>query len=556
MEDVQKQVLEALLGAASRVSGIPAGDLPGVKLETPADPGFGDLASNLALILARRVKRPPRELAELLVSSLELDEDLVEKVEVAGPGFINFVLSRKYLLESLREILAKGDDYGRLSLGNGLRAQVEFVSANPTGPLTVGHGRQAAIGDTVANILSWAGYDVTREYYFNNAGRQMRILGESVRLRLRQELGEELEFPEEYYQGEYIRDIARDILAEEGPGVVERDVEFFKKRAEEAIFADIRRTLDKMGVNFDSYFNEDSLYSGGQIKEVLRALRRAGYVYDADGATWFRAEKFGRPKDRVLVKSTGEPTYILPDMAYHQEKFRRGFDLIVDVFGADHKDTYSDMLAGVKALGWDTGKVRVLIHQFVTLSEEGKQVKMSTRKANFVTLEELIDEVGAAVVRFFFLMRRISSHLDFDMKLARTTSDENPVYYVQYAHARICSILDFAADSGVAVGDWLDAPLELLVHDEESSLVRKLIQFPQLVAEMVETLQPHPLTTYLRDMATAFHNFYHAGKMDYSRRVVTDDEAATRARLALVVAARTVLRNGLNILGIEPLDKM
>ncbi|MFC2075991.1 arginine--tRNA ligase [candidate division KSB1 bacterium] len=551
-EVLQRVITEAV----ARLSGADGITLPAVTLEPPAGAGHGDLSTKAAFPLAKMLKRSPREMAETLAAELAVDRSLVQSVEVAGPGFINLVLAPEALRDELRTVLDQADNYGRLDIGQGQRALVEFVSANPTGPLTVGHGRQAAIGDTVANILLWAGYDVAREYYFNNAGRQMRILGESVRLRLRQEMGDEVDFPEDHYQGEYITEIARAIHSHMGDRALDEEGDFFKGKAEEAIFADIRGTLERLGIHFDGYFNEDSLYSGKQIDAVLESLRGKGLAYDADGAVWLKATELNRPKDRVLVKSTGEPTYILPDMAYHQEKFRREFDLIVDVFGADHQDTYPDMLAGVEALGWDLEKVRVLIHQFVTLSEGGQRIKMSTRKANFVTLDELIEEVGADVVRFFFLMRKMSSHLDFDLTTARDTSEKNPVYYVQYAHARIASILRFAAEAGTVVGDYSSAPLDQLATDQELALIKKLIEFPRLVAVMAATLSPHHLTGYLRELATSFHDFYHSGKLDGSRRVVTDDPDSTRARLALVTAAKTVLGNGLRILGVNAPDTM
>jgi arginyl-tRNA synthetase len=554
---IYQYLFDSFVAAAASTYDLEDSQVPNFNVSPPSGsvPDV-DYTTDIAFQLAKTAHEPPWQVAQNIVQALNFEPLTDVTYEIAKPGYINLSLDQSAFQNDLRELLLTGENYGRLEIGSGQKALVEFVSANPTGPLTVGHGRQAAIGDTVANILDWAGYDVSREYYFNNAGRQMRILGESVRLRIRQETGEEVAFPEDHYQGEYITEIARAILTEKGEGALDEGVDFFKGRAEEAIFADIRETLERLGIQFDSYFNEDSLYSGKQIDAVLENLRGKELAYDADGAVWLKGTELKRPKDRVLVKSTGEPTYILPDIAYHQEKYRREYDLIVDVFGADHQDTYPDMLAGVGALGWDLAKVRVLIHQFVTLSEGGQRIKMSTRKANFVTLDELIDEVGADVVRFFFLMRRMSSHMDFDLAAARDTSEKNPVYYVQYAHARIASILNFAAEAGAVVGDYSSAPLARLATDQELALIKKLIEFPRLIAVMADNLNPHHLSGYLRELATSFHDFYHSGKLDGSRRVVTDDADCTWARLALVTAVKTVLGNGLGILGVSAPDTM
>jgi arginyl-tRNA synthetase len=410
--------------------------------ESPRLPEHGDLTTNIAMILGRKLKRNPRELARQIISRLDLDETLVGKVEIAGPGFVNFFLTPKFYQQRLRELVVHGDRYGHSEPGRGMRIQVEFVSANPTGPLTVGHGRGAVFGDTIARLLEWTGHRVEREYYFNNAGRQMRVLGDSVRLRYLELLGERTEFPEDYYQGEYIKEIARHLADQYGEKLREEPATGkFKEQAEEEIFADIKKTLKQLGIEFHSFFNENSLYEDGKISEVIEELRRRDLVYEKEGALWFKTSTLGSEQDKVIVKSSGEPTYRLPDIAYHREKFRRGYDLIIDVFGSDHVATYPDVLAALKALDYDTEKVKVLIHQFVTITQAGEVVKMSTRKANFITLDELIEDVGADVVRYFFLMRTITSHLNFDLTLARQQSDENPVYYLQYAHARISSIL-------------------------------------------------------------------------------------------------------------------
>jgi arginyl-tRNA synthetase len=531
-----------------------------VEFENPKVPEHGDLTTNIAMVLARNLKRNPRQVAADILNKIDLEKELVQKVEVAGPGFINIWFTTRFYLRELALIIEKGESFGRSSSGGGTKTQVEFVSANPTGPLTVGHGRNGVFGDTVANLLEWTGYDVTREYYFNNAGRQMRILGDSVRLRYLELLGEQVVFPDDYYQGDYIREIAKRLKEESADKLRTEDAEgIFKQRAETEIFDDIKKTCHRLGIHFDVFFNENSLYDTGSVKEVIEELRKKGYAYDQDGAVWFKATAFGGEKDKVIVKSTGEPTYRLPDIAYHREKFKRGFELIVDIFGADHLATYPDVLAGLKALGFEPDRIKVLIHQFVTLMRDGVVVKMSTRRATFVTLDELIDEVGPDAVRYFFLMRSVGNHLNFDLNLAKEQSEENPVYYVQYAHARIASIIRFAGESskefGYEIGDVSDLPprpdvLDLLSQQEELGLIKLLIQFPETVESCTLTFEPHRLCDYLSDVAAAFHRFYH------NYRVVNPDEVLTRARLLLCIAARTVLANGFSILGISAPERM
>lgn len=543
-----KDLLRSTLGEALRKLQAPEDAV--ITFERPRQAGHGDLSTNVAMILARRMGKPPRVLAVEIVNAWDLDRSLVRAIEIAGPGFINLTFTEKFYTSQIRGILETGGRYGRSEEGRGKRVQVEFVSANPTGPLTVGHGRGAVFGDTVARLYEWTGHSVEREYYFNNAGRQMRILGDSVRLRYLELLGKPVEFPEDYYQGEYIRDIARHLFEEAGEGLKDEPAEGrFKERAEHEIFSDIKKTLQSLGVVFDTFFNENSLYSDGKITEVVDLFRKSGLAYDQDGATWFKLTALGQEKDKVIIKSGGEPTYRLPDIAYHREKYRRGFDLMVDVFGADHIATYPDVLAGVKALGYDPSKVRVLIHQFVTIVQNGEVVKMSTRKANFITLDELIDEVGADVVRYFFLMRTITSHMNFDLGLAREESDENPVYYLQMAHARICAIFRNAGENGTAIAHKECDP-GLLAQPEELALVKTLLEFPDILASCAETNEPHRLADYLHTLAGEFHLFYHR------HRVLSADQGLTAARLALCDATRTVLRNGLTVLGIRAPEQM
>lgn len=509
----------------------------------------GDLSVNLPMLLASQLKQNPRQIANQIVEALTIEPDTIEKVEIAGPGFINFFFSVKLLQNKVPEILQAGQTYGSFDSGIGKKAQVEFVSANPTGPLTVGHGRQAVLGDTIARLLERIGYDITREYYFNNAGRQMRVLADSVRLRYLELIGEQIEFPEDHYQGQYIKDIAAEIVEEHGDSFKNsKDLEVFKSAAEKTIFKDIEQTLEKLGIKFDIYFNELDLYKNGEIDNILNIFKKKGFSYEKDGAVWFKATQFGLEQDRVIVKSSGEPTYRLPDIAYHKDKFERGFDLIVDVLGADHLDTYPDVLSGIKALGLNAEKVKVLIHQFVTLFEGEQKVKMSTRKANYITVDDVIDEVGIDVTRWFFLMRSMQSHLNFDLSLAKTISDENPVYYNQYAHARICSIIRTGKEKGIEFTNR--NAFHRLVEKSEMELIKKLMDFPALVSRCASEYEPHLLTQYMSDVSSAFHKFY------TEFRVIGDDKELSQARLGLCLATKTILSNGFSILGVSAPEKM
>lgn len=554
MMNIESYIIEKL-NQAVKAAGIVLADGFEIRLGAPKQEGHGDLSANLAMILASKEKKNPREIAQSIVDHLSVDDKYIESIDIAGPGFINFTISPDYLIGSLSQILDNDEKYGQSSEGQGKKTMVEFVSANPTGPLTIGHGRQAVLGDTVARLLEATGHEVVREYYFNDAGRQMRVLGDSVRLRYRELLGESDPFPDDYYQGEYIREIAEKAVQEKSETLKDSDdLSYFTDLAESEIFDLIKQTLARLGISFDVFFNEKSLYEDGKIEEVLTLFREKDLAYDADGAVWFRTSKLGMDQDRVIVKSTGEPTYRLPDIAYHKNKMDRGFDLVIDIFGADHVATYPDVLAGLKALGYDASKVHVLIHQFVTLMEGKEKVKMSTRKANFVTLDELVDEVGADVTRYFFLNRSMSSHLNFDLTLAKTESDENPVYYVQYAHARICSVIRHALSEGINPENVPD--LSLLQAPEEMNLIKILLNYPAVVKGATQEFEPHRITAYLEEVATVYHRFQHAGKQDDSLRVVTKDIPVSQARLALCRAAKIVLANGLALLGISRPEKM
>lgn len=542
-----KEYLQERIASSLQSLGI-SSDIP-VTFEKPRQAAHGDLTTNIAMMLAKGQKKNPRQLAANVVDKLQIDASLVSQIEIAGPGFINFTFTEKFYRQELSRLLAHEQVFGRSDAGRGKKTQVEFVSANPTGPLTVGHGRGAVYGDTVSNLLEWTGHNVTREYYFNNAGRQMRVLGDSVRMRYLQLVGEQVEFPEDYYQGEYIKEIASHLKDEFGDGLKGEPAEGkFRAQAEKEIFDDIKKTLKSLGIVHKTFFNENSLYEDGKINEVLEEFKKRDLSYESEGAVWLKTSSLGGEKDKVIVKNTGEPTYRLPDIAYHVDKFRRGFDLIVDIFGSDHIATYPDVLAGVKALGYDETKVKVLIHQFVTIMQGTEVVKMSTRKANYITLDELIAEVGADVVRYFFLMRSMTSHLNFDLELAKKHSDENPVFYLQYAHARICSIMRKAEEEGKKAGSTPN--LELLKEPDEFDLIKMLLEFPETVQYCAETFEIHRLAEYLQDVATAFHKFYH------NCRVVSEDAQLTQARLALCNATKAVLRNGFAVLGISAPEKM
>jgi arginyl-tRNA synthetase len=521
------------------------------KVEVPKHEGQGDFATNMALIIAGREKKKPREVAAALAAMLADHSDLLAKVEVAGPGFVNCFVKEGIWQSVLGPVCTEADRYGISEAGGRRRVLVEFVSANPTGPLSIGHGRQAILGDAIARLLTLTGHEVVREYYYNNAGRQMRVLGESTRARYLEALGLPSAFPEDGYQGDYIRDIAMAIKKEAGDTLADcSDFLPFKERAEQAIFEDIRQTLTRLDIRFDNYYNEQSLYESGLVDDVVGALRDKNLVYDKDGAVWFKTSELGQEQDRVIIKSSGEPTYRLPDIAYHREKFKRGFDWLVDIFGADHIATVPDVLAGVRALGYDDSKVTVVIHQFVTVTRDGKQVKMSTRKATFITVDELLDEVGPDVMRFFFLMRKADSHLDFDLDLATSQSQENPVFYVQYANARLTSIQKQAAARGIARVALKDAPLARLTLEAELDMLKSMASYPDLVKNAAFELAPHRIIFFLMELAGQFHRYYNR------HLVLSDDKDLTQARLWLVEGLRIVFRNGLRAVGLTAPESM
>jgi arginyl-tRNA synthetase len=554
------------------------GELPAFAVEVPRDEAHGDFACNAALLLAKRLRRPPREIAASLIAALGSGGGLVARAEVAGPGFVNLWLARDRWQDVVPRILAAGPAFGASDLGKGRRVQVEFVSANPTGPLSVGHGRQAVLGDCIARLLAFTGHDVVREYYFNNGGRQMRVLGESVKARYLELLGraasppqgawdddarpwpQEIEglpvsFPRDGYRGEYIVEIARGLLEAAAEGLVDEPAEGrFRAEAEAQIFEGIRATLSALGIHFDVYTNETSLIEEGKVEEVLEELGARGVVYEADGAVWLRATELGLSRDRVLVKSSGEPTYLLPDIAYHREKLRRGFDLVVDVMGADHVDQVPFVRAAVGALGFDAKRIELVMNQFVTLSSGGRTVKQSTRAATFITTDELLSEVGRDVLRFFMIQRKPEGHLDFDLDLAKETDwTKNPAYYLQYAHARTWGIERQARERGVAMPEADSVDASRLELPEELELVRKLGEFPEVVSRAAEARAPHHVAYYLREVAGLWNPYVQDARR---HRVLSEAPELSGARLGLTLAVRTVLANGLELLGMSAPERM
>jgi arginyl-tRNA synthetase len=554
LKDRVTEMVEAALNRARESGRISATAKPRFIVELPKDPAHGDYATNVALAMAREEGKPARELAAIIRGELAASDEFSE-VSVGGPGFINFCMARKHWYGELRRAAEEGEAFFLPKIGLGKKAQVEFLSANPTGPLTVGHGRNAVLGDTIARLYEAGGFEVTREYYFNNGGRQMKLLGASVRARYLEALGEKASFPEEGYQGQYIRDIAAGLVDQRGRALLNQtDLEPFRAAAEKAIFADIHRTCERLKIRFDVYTNELDLIAQGKVARVIAELDRRGWLIERDGAVWLRGEPLGLPKDEVLIRSgpEREPTYRTPDIAYHIDKLERGFDLIVGVFGADHIAEHKTVLTVLKALGLNTAPIRTVIYQFVTLTRGGQKVKMSTRKANYITLDELIDEVGADVARFFFLLRKSDSHLDFDLELATRQAPENPVFYVQYAHARLASVFREARKAGLEPPeDAASVQLELL-SDEELELGKRIVRFPELIVECIEELEPHRLPFYLIELAGEFHRYYNKP----TNRIISEQPELSRARLFLAGLIKQTLMRGLTLLGVDAPERM
>ncbi|MDY6954058.1 MAG: arginine--tRNA ligase [Thermodesulfobacteriota bacterium] len=556
-ERLRPIVQQALASASAAGDLLPVREGLSVLLETPKIAAHGDYSTNIAMTMASQQKKPPREIAGIIVDHVGDQDHLISKMEVAGPGFINFFIAQDKWYEVLKAVHGLDKGYGTSQIGAGKRVQIEFVSANPTGPLHVGHGRCAAVGDTLSAILKAVGYEVEKEYYVNDSGRQIRTLGQSVFSRYRQLLGDAVPLPEGSYQGDYIRDLAQILVHQKESGLMEMAEEdaigLCAEFAAREILKDIRRDLDAFGVSFDQWFSEQSLYDTESVSAVIQDLKNQGFLYEQDGASWFRSQQYGDEKDRVVVRSNGATTYFASDIAYHKDKFERRFDHIIDIWGADHHGYVPRVSAAIEAQGYDKDKYRTILVQLVNLLREGKPVAMSTRAGEFVTLKEVVDEVGRDVARFLFLLRHYDSPLDFDMDLAKKQSNENPVYYVQYVHARISNILKKAEERGYKKIRWHQDFPGLIDLPEEVQLIKLMARYPEMVGQSALLMEPHRIPFYLRELAAAFHAYYHdRGK----HQVVSDNAMLSEARLYLVSAIRIVIRNGLTLMGVSAPETM
>ncbi|OOC52367.1 arginine--tRNA ligase [Paenibacillus ihbetae] len=554
LDHINGLVAEAVADAAVAAGLVSREELPAITLEVPKDKSHGDLATNAAMQLTRIAKKNPRQIAEAILEHLDTAKASIEKAEIAGPGFINFTLNKNYLYPVVALVHEQGERYGRVNIGEGRKVQVEFVSANPTGSLHLGHARGAAVGDALCNVLDFAGYDVTREYYINDAGNQVVNLCKSLEARYLQELGQEAEMPEDGYHGEDIKGFAKELVAEKGDSLLAMNpgerTAFFRQFGLEKELDKIKRDLNRFRVHFDEWFSETSLYEDGLVEKSLEELKAKGEAYEKDGAVWLRTTDYGDDKDRVLVKNDGTYTYLTPDIAYHRNKYERGYDRIINIWGADHHGYIPRMKAAMEALGNDPEKLTVLIAQMVSLFQNGEKVKMSKRTGKAVTMEDLMDEVGVDAIRYFFTMRSMDSHLDFDMDLAVSTSNENPVFYVQYAHARICSVFRQAEEQGIALLPLSEVKLSVLTAEHEYDILRKIGELPQEVSVAAENYAPHRIIRYVYELASLFHSYYKA------QRVITEDAEQTQARLALLGAVRTVIANVLRLVGVSAPERM
>ena len=550
---IKKLIIEAASQAQAKglLSSV---DFPEVNVEKPKVEAYGDFSTNFAMVIASLQKMAPRKVAQAIVDQLNDSGRLLEKIEIAGPGFINFYVTPAAWHPVLLEIQKTDRRFGASELGGGERVQVEFVSSNPTGPLHVGHGRGAAVGDSVANILAFCGYDVQREYYINDSGRQIQTLGRSVFLRYRELFGKSAPFPEDCYQGDYIREIAGRIKDQRGDGLLHREedeaIMYCARTAAGDIMEGIREDLALFGVSFDAWFSEQSLYDSGEVERILAESRKRDIVYKKDGALWFKTSDLGDEKDRVVVRQNGQTTYFASDIAYHNDKYRRGFQRVIDVWGADHHGYIPRMQAAIEACGHKRNQFQVILVQLVNLLRGGQPVAMSTRAGEFVTLRDVIDEVGKDAARFIFLTRHYESPLDFDLEVAKQQTNENPVYYVQYVHARISSIIRKAVENGMADVQWDETAIARLLELEEIQLIKTLAEYPETVATSAEKLEPHRITFFLMNLAAAFHAYYN------KHRVLSEDPVLSHGRLVLVESIRKVIRNGLALLGVDAPDKM
>jgi arginyl-tRNA synthetase len=552
-QEVQNKLKQEIRDAVLKAQLATEDQLPDVILEKPKDKANGDYSTNMAMQLARVAKKAPRAIAEQLVASFDQSKASIEKIEIAGPGFINFYMNNSYLTDLIPTILEAGDKYGETTVGNQQKVQVEFVSANPTGDLHLGHARGAAVGDSLCNILAKAGYDVSREYYINDAGNQINNLARSVEARYFQALGLEKEMPEDGYHGEDIIGIGKKLAEEFGDHYVnvheEERFHFFREYGLKVEMAKLKQDLEDFRVPFDVWYSETSLYHNGKIEKALKALSDNGHIYEEEGATWFRSTALGDDKDRVLIKQDGSFTYLTPDIAYHQDKLERGFEKLINIWGADHHGYIPRMKAAIQALGYDRDALEVEIIQLVHLYKNGEKMKMSKRTGKAVTMRDLVEEVGLDAVRYFFAMRSADTHLDFDLDLAVSQSNENPVYYAQYAHARISSILRQGEEQGFTFDSR--ANVSLIETEKEIDVLKKLGEFPLAVAEAAAKRMPHRITNYIYELASVFHSFYNADK-------VLDAENAerTKARLSLIKAVQTTLKNALALIGVSAPEKM
>ncbi|MED3623827.1 arginine--tRNA ligase [Neobacillus thermocopriae] len=553
VEQVQSKIKDEIRAAVLKAGLATEEQIPNVILETPKEKAHGDYSTNMAMQLARVAKKAPRVIAEELIANFDRSKASIEKIELAGPGFINFYMNNSYLTDLIPTILEAGERYGETTVGGGQKIQVEFVSANPTGDLHLGHARGAAVGDSLCNILAKAGYDVSREYYINDAGNQINNLALSVEARYFQALGLEKEMPADGYHGADIVEIGKRLAEEFGDKYVnvseEERFEFFRKYGLKYEMEKLQKDLEDFRVHFDVWYSETSLYENGKIDAALAALRERGYVYEQDGATWFRSTELGDDKDRVLIKQDGSYTYLTPDIAYHKDKLERGFEKLINIWGADHHGYIPRMKAAIEALGYDREALEVEIIQLVHLYKNGEKMKMSKRTGKAVTMRDLVDEVGLDATRYFFAMRSSDTHMDFDLDLAVSQSNENPVYYAQYAHARICSILRTGKEQGFTVNSSAD--FSMIHSEKEIDLLKKLGEFPSVVGEAALKRVPHRITNYIFELASAFHSFYNAEK-------VLDSEAPdrTKARLGLVQAVQITLRNALSLIGVSAPERM
>ncbi|TLS49657.1 arginine--tRNA ligase [Paenibacillus antri] len=555
LEQQKQKVTDALRQAAVKAGFVAEGEAPVITLEVPKEKAHGDLATNFAMQMTKTAKKPPRAIAEALLAALDGKAAGVERAEIAGPGFINLFMDKSYLREIVVQAVSQGDDYGRTDFGKGAKVQVEFVSANPTGSLHLGHARGAAVGDALCNVLDFAGFNVEREYYINDAGNQIANLAYSIEARYKQALGQEAAMPEDGYHGEDIVAFGRELAESKGDALLSlpdgERFAFFRQYGLERELDKIKRDLERFRVRFDHWFSETSIYADGLIEPTLAKLRENGHVFEHEGAVWLRTTPFGDDKDRVLIKNDGSYTYLLPDIAYHLNKYSRGYDRMINIWGADHHGYVPRMKAAMEALGEDPAKLTVLIAQMVSLYQGGEKVKMSKRTGKAVTMEDLMDEVGVDATRYFFAMRSTDSHLDFDMDLAVSQSNENPVFYVQYAHARICSVFRQAEEKGIAMPATAEGvDLSPLASEAAYDLLRKIGELPAEVAEAAESLAPHRVVRYVFELASQFHSYYKA------ERVLTEDEAETRAKLALFLALKHAFVNALRLIGVHAPDRM